>query len=184
MKHLERSGNQKKKTRFSGLFFLTGLRPVLPLGQWLPSKPWPERSTFLDSTCKHVCPQPSQNFWTKVLIRTQNVLTNVPQHSTLIILYYSCSLSKSLAVHHKCLNKSIVSHPTCLNKRLTSHPTHPNFWAKVLLCTESFEQKSCFAPKMSEEKSSFAPKMLLIAHCLPREAWPDCVYWCCLLVIT
>ena len=27
--------NQKKKTRFAGLFFLTGLRPVLPLGQWL-----------------------------------------------------------------------------------------------------------------------------------------------------
>ena len=26
------SGNQKKKTRFAGLFFLTGLRPVLPLG--------------------------------------------------------------------------------------------------------------------------------------------------------
>ena len=25
--------NQKKKTRFAGLFFLTGLRPVLPLGQ-------------------------------------------------------------------------------------------------------------------------------------------------------
>ena len=29
---LKRSGNQKKKTRFAGLFFLTGLRPVLPLG--------------------------------------------------------------------------------------------------------------------------------------------------------
>ena len=27
---LKRSGNQKKKTRFAGLFFLTGLRPVLP----------------------------------------------------------------------------------------------------------------------------------------------------------
>ena len=39
MKHLERSGNQKKKTRFAGLFFLTGLRPVLPLGQCPPSKP-------------------------------------------------------------------------------------------------------------------------------------------------
>ena len=38
MKHLERSGNQKKKTRFAGLFFLTGLRPVLPLGQCPPSK--------------------------------------------------------------------------------------------------------------------------------------------------
>ena len=25
----------EKKTRFAGLFFLTGLRPVLPLGQWL-----------------------------------------------------------------------------------------------------------------------------------------------------
>ena len=31
MKHHLRSGNQKKKTRFAGLFFLTGLRPVLPL---------------------------------------------------------------------------------------------------------------------------------------------------------
>ena len=31
MKHLEQSGNQKKKTRFAGLFFLTGLRPVLRL---------------------------------------------------------------------------------------------------------------------------------------------------------
>ena len=30
--------NQKKKTRFAGLFFLTGLRPVLPLGQSPPSK--------------------------------------------------------------------------------------------------------------------------------------------------
>ena len=37
---LKRSGNQKKKTHFVGLFFLTGLRPVLtglrpvlPLGQ-------------------------------------------------------------------------------------------------------------------------------------------------------
>ena len=30
--------NQKKKTRFAGLFFLTGLRPVLPLGQCSPSK--------------------------------------------------------------------------------------------------------------------------------------------------
>ena len=39
MEHLERSGNQKKKTRFAGLFFLTGLRPVLPLGQCPPSKP-------------------------------------------------------------------------------------------------------------------------------------------------
>ena len=35
-----RSGNQKKKTRFAGLFFLTGLRPVLPLGQCPPSKPY------------------------------------------------------------------------------------------------------------------------------------------------
>ena len=34
------SGNQKKKTRFAGLFFLTGLRPVLPLGQCPPSKPY------------------------------------------------------------------------------------------------------------------------------------------------
>ena len=33
-----RSGNQKKKTRFAGLFFLTGLRPVLPLGQCSLSK--------------------------------------------------------------------------------------------------------------------------------------------------
>ena len=38
MKHLVRSGNQKKKTRFAGLFFLTGLRPVLPLGQCSLSK--------------------------------------------------------------------------------------------------------------------------------------------------
>ena len=38
MKHLVRSGNQKKKTRFAGLFFLTGFRPVLPLGQCPPSK--------------------------------------------------------------------------------------------------------------------------------------------------
>ena len=30
---LKRSGNQKKKTHFVGLFFLTGLQPVLPLGQ-------------------------------------------------------------------------------------------------------------------------------------------------------
>ena len=28
---------QKKKTRFAGLFFLTGLRPVLPLGRCCPS---------------------------------------------------------------------------------------------------------------------------------------------------
>ena len=40
----------EKKTRFEGLFFRIGLGPVLPLGQWLPSKPWPERSTFLYST--------------------------------------------------------------------------------------------------------------------------------------
>ena len=34
MKHHHlRSGDQKKKTRFAGLFFLTGLRPVPPLGQ-------------------------------------------------------------------------------------------------------------------------------------------------------
>ena len=33
-----RSGNQKKKTRFAGLFFLTGLRPVLLLGQCSHSK--------------------------------------------------------------------------------------------------------------------------------------------------
>ena len=39
MEHLVRSGNQKKKTRFAGLFFLTGLRPVLLLGQCPPSKP-------------------------------------------------------------------------------------------------------------------------------------------------
>ena len=38
MEHLVPSGNQKKKTRFAGLFFLTGLRPVLPLGQCPPSK--------------------------------------------------------------------------------------------------------------------------------------------------
>ena len=42
--HLQ-SGNQKKETRFAGLFFLTslppmlaGLQPVLPLGQCSPSK--------------------------------------------------------------------------------------------------------------------------------------------------
>ena len=40
MKHPVRSGNQKKKTCFAGLFFLTGLRPVLPLGQCPPSKPY------------------------------------------------------------------------------------------------------------------------------------------------
>ena len=39
MKHHLRSGNQKKKTRFAGHFFLTGLRPVLPLGQCPPSRP-------------------------------------------------------------------------------------------------------------------------------------------------
>ena len=33
MDHLVRSGNQKKETLFAGLFFLTGLRPVLPLSQ-------------------------------------------------------------------------------------------------------------------------------------------------------
>ena len=45
MEHLVKSGNQKKKTQFVGLFFLTGLRPlltslwpVLPLGQCSPSK--------------------------------------------------------------------------------------------------------------------------------------------------
>jgi len=32
--------DQKKKTRFAGLFFLTGLRPVLPRGQCPPSKPY------------------------------------------------------------------------------------------------------------------------------------------------
>ena len=32
MKHLGEVGTRKKKTRFAGLFFLTGLRPVLPLG--------------------------------------------------------------------------------------------------------------------------------------------------------
>ena len=37
---LKRSGNQKKKTHFVGLFFLTGLRPKLPLGQCPPSKPY------------------------------------------------------------------------------------------------------------------------------------------------
>ena len=37
MKHLERSGNQKKKTHFVGLFFLTGLRPVLRLRRSTPS---------------------------------------------------------------------------------------------------------------------------------------------------
>ena len=37
---LKRSGNQKKKTRFAGLVFLTGLRPVLLLGQCPPSKPY------------------------------------------------------------------------------------------------------------------------------------------------
>ena len=31
MKHLERSGDQKKKTHFVGLFFFTGLRAVLRL---------------------------------------------------------------------------------------------------------------------------------------------------------
>ena len=37
MKHLVRSGNQKKKTHFVGLFFLTGLRPVLHLWCSTPS---------------------------------------------------------------------------------------------------------------------------------------------------
>ena len=37
-KTYKRSRNQKKKTRFAGLFFLTGLRPVLPFGQCSPSK--------------------------------------------------------------------------------------------------------------------------------------------------
>ena len=34
-----RTKYQKRKTRYAGLFFLTGLRPVLPLGQCPPSKP-------------------------------------------------------------------------------------------------------------------------------------------------
>ena len=37
MKHHLRSGNQKKKTHFVGLFFLTGLQPVLHLWRSLPS---------------------------------------------------------------------------------------------------------------------------------------------------
>ena len=38
----------EKKTRFAGLFFLTGLRPVLPLGQCSPSK-----SVTLHRKCLH-----------------------------------------------------------------------------------------------------------------------------------
>ena len=37
MKRLVRSGNQKKKTHFVGLFFLTGLRPVLRFRRSTPS---------------------------------------------------------------------------------------------------------------------------------------------------
>ena len=44
--HTKKVGTREKKTRFTGLFFLTGLRPVLPLCQWLPSKPWPERVNY------------------------------------------------------------------------------------------------------------------------------------------
>ena len=43
-----RSGNQKKKTRFAGLFFLTGLRPVLLLGQSPPGN-----SAALHPKCLH-----------------------------------------------------------------------------------------------------------------------------------
>ena len=37
------NGNQKKKTNFVGIFFLTGLQPVLPLSYYLQGKAWPDR---------------------------------------------------------------------------------------------------------------------------------------------
>ena len=43
----EEVGTRKKRHVSRVFFFLTGLWLVLPLGQWLPSKPWPEKSTFL-----------------------------------------------------------------------------------------------------------------------------------------
>ena len=53
MKHQERSGNQKKKTRFAGLFFLTGLWPVLPLSQCPPSKSAPKDFAHAPKTLKY-----------------------------------------------------------------------------------------------------------------------------------
>ena len=48
MKHHLQSGNQKKKNTSRVFFFLTGLRPVLPLGQCSPRK-----SVALHPKCLH-----------------------------------------------------------------------------------------------------------------------------------
>ena len=94
-----------------------------------------KRSCFTPKCLRPTTPK----FWAKVLLCTQNVWTNVPN---IPCWYYSCSLSNSLAVHHKCLNNNIASHPKCLHKSLALHPkclcqTFPNFWTKVLLHTQN-----------------------------------------------
>ena len=38
--YLSKNQKKQKKRPISRVFFFTGLQPVLPLGQWLPSNPW------------------------------------------------------------------------------------------------------------------------------------------------
>ena len=87
-------------------------------------------------------------------------------------------------------------HLKCFNKNLA---LYSNIWAKVLLCTQTFEQKSCFTPitvlqkslcssqtfwtklllciQNVRKKSCFATKMVEQRSCFAYIGWTQVLLW-------
>ena len=143
------SGNQKKKTRFVVFFFLTGLWPVLSVGQWLPSKPWPEEYTILHSTVAHC--------WPSVITCRQ-------------------SLNSEMFEQKSCFAPKIFEQKSCLSLQISELKSSviaergmARLYVPVLplgyhLHSEAWPEWECWSWP---------------GHHLQGEAWPDCVHRCC-----
>ena len=64
--------------------------------------------------------------------------------------------SSSLVITCTAMARMNDLHPKCLNKNLA---LCSNIWEKVLLCTQTWEQKSCFTPIIVLQKSLFSSQM-------------------------
>ena len=113
MKHLERSGNQKKKTRFAGLFFLTGLWPVLPLGQ-CPPKSAPKDFAPAPKTLK--CGR-----YIHYISEQQLLVTPNTHHTT------TCTKHSEMQPRHvKCLHRIRMTYPLEIRKYNRSESSDKN----------------------------------------------------------
>ena len=115
MKHLERSGNQKKKTHFVGLFFLTGLRPVLRLRRSTPSARC--ASGAPPSQLDRPCSPPDVPLTTGSTLRLSTYSCGHDQHCTDNMVYSSCrgnvGLTHFLMKHLVRSGKNSISEFSC-----------------------------------------------------------------------